>query len=860
MTDVGLTDRALDELVVQATAQPNDALDQIESLRARLGESDQSTSWQLFLAHGLALRSLLRFEEASTAFDRALELAQQTADPNIIEQVTVSRAGNHMFSGRLLEAERDLQALGEPSGPVLHTLAAIYAMQGRFDNAFAAQTEALRRFRKADDVLWQARARQNRSHMAALVGQPSIGRSDARTAIALFRSIGHEAGAAKCTYNLAVLHALAGATTKALRGFAEADAEFDRLGIPREQVAETIVDSLLAASLHREAFETAVAARTFLRATGASLQAAEVTLHAARAALGLGDRISAIAFADEAEREFAAQGRSGFEHYAALVALTAEPTDLTRFAHTTESLEGIGWTARAESARHTVATSLLDANRTEDAVPVLQSLAARTTVEPALHDHAVAELERLKGNTSTAISAVASALARHNRRWLGLEKVSAAELLASPRQIRTELCKIAMRASLAASEPWSVVHWAERAVPNDLTRSTAKDPVLESLSTSLRAVRVQLDQALRSNDATSVRQLESIKHAREVEIRNRRRILGGSAGRNRPHPSIETLMRKSRNQTVIRLVLLDQIIHVYLISPLTVSHVGEFAASRFEAAARRLRTAILRSGGAPDTDQIQRIHSGAATLGELIGPALTNAEADIVIAAPQLPHVPWAFLPELSGRSFSVAPSLTSWSRTTPCRRVNPGDLTAVSGPGLPGARDEVIRLRNLHRNALADTRTVQHTSATSAHVLRELERANVLHVAAHGQLRPDNPEFSSLLLAGGPLTVAELNQCTAVPEIVVLSACGAADHSASGSGIPNGFADRLLSLGSTVVVAPNIDVDDRAASEVMVRFHRELLSGYRPARALANTRLACSDNPMEWLAAHSFSAFGRGS
>ena len=55
------------------------------------------------------------------------------------------------------------------------------------------------------------------------------------------------------------------------------------------------------------------------------------------------------------------------------------------------------------------------------------------------------------------------------------------------------------------------------------------------------------------------------------------------------------------------------------------------------------------------------------------------------------------------------------------------------------------------------------------------LERADLVHLAAHGTFRSDAPLFSSLRLADGPLTVYELERLRSAPSTLILPACDAA-------------------------------------------------------------------------------------
>ena len=67
-----------------------------------------------------------------------------------------------------------------------------------------------------------------------------------------------------------------------------------------------------------------------------------------------------------------------------------------------------------------------------------------------------------------------------------------------------------------------------------------------------------------------------------------------------------------------------------------------------------------------------------------------------------------------------------------------------------------------------------------------------LVHVAAHGRFRADNPMFSALEMADGPLMVHDLEQLRRAPHRIVLSACD------SGIMVPVG-AGELLGLASAV-------------------------------------------------------------
>ncbi len=135
-----------------------------------------------------------------------------------------------------------------------------------------------------------------------------------------------------------------------------------------------------------------------------------------------------------------------------------------------------------------------------------------------------------------------------------------------------------------------------------------------------------------------------------------------------------------------------------------------------------------------------------------------------------------------------VTPSATAWLRaraTPPPRRKR---VALIVGPGLNSSGGEVAALVSRYR----DPTVLADTEATCASALRALDGAWLAHVAAHGRFRGDNPMFSALEMADGPLTVYDLELLRRPPYRLLLTACE------SGVGSPTG-ADELLGLASSL-------------------------------------------------------------
>jgi CHAT domain-containing protein len=166
--------------------------------------------------------------------------------------------------------------------------------------------------------------------------------------------------------------------------------------------------------------------------------------------------------------------------------------------------------------------------------------------------------------------------------------------------------------------------------------------------------------------------------------------------------------------------------------------------------------------------------------------------------------------------------------------------VVAVAGPGLPAAPVEVAKVAAAHGDAVS----LVGEDASAGAVLEAVDGAPLVHFASHGRLRADNPLFSCLVLADGPLTVYDLERLHRAPAVVVLSACESAQAAVRPGDELLGLTTALLATGSRTLVAAVTKVPDEPAADVMAAFHRALAAGLTPAAALAATRTAYADDP----------------
>jgi CHAT domain-containing protein len=149
---------------------------------------------------------------------------------------------------------------------------------------------------------------------------------------------------------------------------------------------------------------------------------------------------------------------------------------------------------------------------------------------------------------------------------------------------------------------------------------------------------------------------------------------------------------------------------------------------------------------------------------------------------------------------------------------------------------------------------------ATVARVLDAIDGSSLAHVAAHGAVRADNPLFSHLRMADGPMTVHDVARLRHAPHRLVLPSCESAALTPTGSDELLGLAAALLPRGTAALVATADPVNDGATGALMLALHDALRAGATSlAQALLAARRAMPCDPVSRATAASFIAIGAG-
>jgi CHAT domain-containing protein len=162
---------------------------------------------------------------------------------------------------------------------------------------------------------------------------------------------------------------------------------------------------------------------------------------------------------------------------------------------------------------------------------------------------------------------------------------------------------------------------------------------------------------------------------------------------------------------------------------------------------------------------------------------------------------------------------------------VNRAALTLRDGKldPLPEAEQEVKALRQLY--GTSHSKVYIGAEAREDRVKSEAGQARILHFATHGMLNNASPMYSHLALAGGGanedglLEAWELMQLNLKADLAVLSACETArGRIGAGEGMI-GLSWAMFIAGVPSIVVSQWKVESAGTRDLMVNFHRALIS-----------------------------------
>jgi tetratricopeptide (TPR) repeat protein len=226
----------------------------------------------------------------------------------------------------------------------------------------------------------------------------------------------------------------------------------------------------------------------------------------------------------------------------------------------------------------------------------------------------------------------------------------------------------------------------------------------------------------------------------------------------------------------------------------------------------------------------------------------------VIVPAGALNYVPFHAL--FNGTQYLVetreivqTPSAAVWQLLNARRRktrIKNALLMSFADEKIPLADSEVRRLARTLPNAVKFTGRRATFAAFETHAGRH----DVIHLACHGQFRPDNPMFSSLHLADGWVTVRDVCARRLKAELVTLSACETGLSNVFAGEEILGLARGFLSAGAKSLLLSLWTVNDAVTAGLMQECYDSLQRGRTIAASLRIAQVTLikrGDHPYFW-------------
>jgi tetratricopeptide (TPR) repeat protein len=882
-----------DGLLLLALSRPREAAARARRiLAARPGPYEASIARQ---AAGIVLRDTgdvnagVRELRAALRIALLTGLADREADVLGSLGIALVQAGRTTVGLATLDHAIQLSS-GESKGRVLYRRGYMLWTLGRYSAALDDLRRAIGVLQPAGDLVWTARALVGRGLVYLAIGLPGRADGDFLAAGRLFAEVGQELEAVHTVFNRSGSAFRSGDLPAALSFLDEAAFRYRLLNVPAPFLSHDRCDVLLAAGLVNDALGEADAAVRHIEQTrGWSTMKAELLLVAANCALAAAQPQGALERARAAYRLFQSQQRSWGQAHAGLVLVQARHASgpasgrlLRAAGQAAVRLEALG-SGEATQAHLLAGRVALELGRRQDAERHLGAAARSRRRGPAMSRASGWLGEALRADAASQPRRLLTACRRgldvldEHRFTLG-----ASELRAQATAHGAELAALAQRHAATAKNPRRFLAWAERWRATALAVPAVRPPGDAELIVGLAALREvtgRLEEARRQGRPTVVLQreqarLEGVVRARSLRARGTGADAGTGTGTGtgagagdragteggRAGVDVGRLLDELGAARLVEIVDVDGLLHVLVCGA---GRVRQFTAGRSRDAMRAAdfarfalrRLARSRPGDDPDSAMAILKAAGPDLQDAILGPAAGGlGERPVVIVPPGKLHtIPWALLPALADRTFSVAPSARAWLRARaappPARR----HVTLARGPGLVTDGAEVPVVARLYD----DVTVLSGAEATARRVLSALDGAWLAHIAAHGRFRADSPMFSSLRMRDGPLTVYDFEQLRRAPYRLVLSSCDSAALAPVGADELLGLVSSLMPLGTAGIVAGVVPLNDHAVTPLMVNLHRYLRAGQGLAESMCNVRQDASGDPVQQVAATSLLALG---
>ena len=842
-----------------------------ELARAFRADEDWANLCRAQAVLGRAWRILGEVDLAQHALTEAISVAGRVDDDDLAADAHLALAGVLSLGAASTDAFEHLDEVERIGSAAMRASASLQRAvlclrSGRTAEALELFDAAVPRLRREESTIDLARVLANRGGILLRRGDVVDAIADFRDAEDLFGVLGQRFAALQVHHNLACAVAARGDLPAALQMFDETTSGFAELGHDDSVPLLSRAEALLANGLSSDAFGVAQEAVERLEAEGNHSAAAESLIVLAEAARQEGDTTVALAAARRAEQWFESADSEGWRRAALMlvsrIRLDAERVDRS-LIHDLEQLAAAAAEDGDTRGEATAWALMANANVSTGDIRAATSSASSASAAARRSRLVQTRLAALHARATVCLAADDRAGARRTlRRALDLLEsavVPGVGLSGGDVGVNAhDIARLAARVAASERRPVSALTWMERArraVPAahpvlppesnevaelvarmriaaaDLRRAEVEDRPTAEPRHQLHVLENQVRRSaltMASNDSGdplgSPRDATGEAYGDPTDVRELPNILGrremvsiGVAGNH--------LMAVVASRNGFRICELGTTYDV-------------------TAHASRARTAL---NGLARTDLSQAVaethrsalRAAAAGLDvDLVAPLGLRSDEVVLVVPPFLHSVPWAALPTLRSRAFSLAPSASWWMGAASSAPVAIDRVLVVAGPRLGEAGAEATQVARCHDAAVL----LRGASASVGRVCHAIGDADLVHVVAHGRFRHDNPLWSTIELDDGMLTVYELERIASVPSMIVLATCDSGLDAASGphggAASLHGLAATLVSMGARTVVASVGALPDTAETRrVMVALHRGMVAGATAAQALAAVR-----------------------
>jgi tetratricopeptide (TPR) repeat protein len=861
-------------LLELALARPREAV-----VVARRVLADSPNAFDASVAHhalAIVMREFGNIDRALSELRAALRLARTSRSTMRETEVLATLGVTRVFAGRTASGLASLgaaieRAAGARRGRMVFLRGGVYLILGRPHEALRDLNVAVAALREADDSVWLARALTERAFARIATGSAASPGTDLALAEKLFRDHQQDLESADAVVHRGVLALRIGDLPVALAAFDEAEGRFAELGLSDASLSDHRCAAMLAAGLPAEALGEAERAIDHIEDVGGQpAKLAELRMRSAACALAAGQPEAARDSARRAATAFSRQRRGWWLQHARLIELQATFAAEGPTGGLLRAAERCAVALEAYASPEALAARLL-AGRI--AAKLDLAVAGEHFAAVARHRRHGPALQRSAGWLGEALRASAAGdeprtlhacrsglrVLDHHRGMLG-----SPELQARATAHGSELAELALRIAVRSGRSHQLLRWSERWRASTLIAPQVRPHSDTALRTELAALREtisRLSAACADGRPTTVLAREHLRLERSVRARS----LRASGGVPIRHNALDVraLLERLGEDNLVELVEVDERLQVVVAGR---GRIRQVAAGPAAEAAKEVDIArfwLTRLAHGVTTVSPEEVLGMLDGIAKRCGDLLLGAAVDqlgpgtvVVVPSGRLHSVPWSMLPALRDRDIAVAPSASLWLRGAfagPTDSLG-GHVVLVRGPDL-AERTEIEQLRQLYPEAVV----LDGPSATAERVLRAMEGAALVHVAAHGTFRPDSPLFSALRLADGPLTGYDLQRLRQAPDRVVLSSCDSGLAAPAGADELLGFASSLIPLGTRSIVASIVPVADDSVQPLMVELHHALRRGAGPAHALNQARALTSTGPRSTATGWSFVALGVG-